>query len=545
MPTSVSLLPVAGWLCLLLAVGVGARQLRGTASPRVQWGFWLLLGAALLCFRWPLISLPHELYPDESQLLAGAITLRYDSLFWRALDMGTAGPLDCYVLMPAAWFPGVAAYAVARVIGTLLVWATLVAIGEALAGITGLAMARVAALPALLFLTFTTSPEYIHHSTELVANLLVALAVLAGARQLRAPAPRYLWMAGLLLGAVPWAKLQLVPLAGAFGMLLIACEWSAGRRREILQLIVAALLPTLLVFVVLTVSDQMEHMIVPYLMQNFLYVQTGRQPLALVAHRQWDQAVTNGYIATWLAGAVLMSAITAIVCRRKIAPATRSLALCALGTLGVATLCILAPGRPYPHYLQLLLIPVTLLVGVAIVPWFAPAANPPGARAGLLLFFLSLVAPLLALRLSPRPDPYAYYNLIATAPSAGHRELVAKLQSLSRPGEALGLWGWRSSLYVETGLRQATHESHPLALLITGPGQAYYLRTYYEKFVANAPPVFVDATGPGNFYFTDRRQGHQLFPRLRDWVQANYTLVAELDGARVYARNDRLAASLR
>ncbi len=441
-----------GWAFLALALTTGWIGFRD--SGKAAWSqrvWWAALGGALICFRWPLIWLPQELYPDEGQLLAGAITLRHDPIYWRAVDMGTAGPLDAYVLLPAAFFPGVTAYAVGRLIGALLVWGTLVAVGETLAAVSGFALTRLAALPAFLFLTFTTSPEYIHHSTELVANFLLALAGLAAAWHGRQPARRHhLWLAGLLLGAVPWAKLQLAPLAGGFGLFLVARELAAGRRREIPLLIAAALLPTLLVLVVVTASGTMEHLVVPFVLGNLLYVNTGRQDLLLVARQQGEQVMTNGYQAVWLIGAAVFCASTAVVGRWRITPAVRKLGLGALAALGLAAFCILAPGRPYAHYLVLLLIPVTLLIGTAMAAWSSMAAASPGRwpRAGLILFGVALVVPLLALRISRRPDPYAYYNLVATAPTPEHHQLIAKIRSLSHPGEALGLWGWRSSLYV-------------------------------------------------------------------------------------------------
>jgi hypothetical protein len=54
--------------------------------------------------------------------------------------------------------------------------------------------------------------------------------------------------------------------------------------------------------------------------------------------------------------------------------------------------------------------------------------------------------------------------------------------------------------------------------------------------------VFADAVGPGGFAFTDRDRAHECFPPLRDWVRGHYTQIADLDGTRLYVRNDRLAA---
>ena len=92
---------------------------------------------------------------------------------------------------------------------------------------------------------------------------------------------------------------------------------------------------------------------------------------------------------------------------------------------------------------------------------------------------------------------------------------------------------------METGLAQATRLAHTEPLLVAGPWQKFYLHRYYEDLVASAPPVFVDATGPGNFRFTDRTAtGHEIFPALRDWVRDHYREAGDLDGVRIYARRD-------
>ncbi len=532
--TTNALLPSAlGWIGLGFAVGWSGRQLRIPATWFSPWAWWLLLGAALLCFRWPLIRLPHELYPDESQLLAGAITLRQDPVFWRSVDGGTAGPPDYYALLPAAVFQDGTAFVAARIIACGLLWGALVAAGETLVLLTRQAHLRLAALPALLFLAFTTSPEYVHYSTELVPALLLAVAVHALARRAIRPTPLNLWAAALALGTVPWTKLQAAPIVAMLGLFFVIREFSAGRRAQVPLVIAAACLPTLAVLLLAGLTGQTEHMIVPYVLQNLLYVQSGRLPAGMVAFQQWQQAVTNGYLAAWFAGAVVFAAISGW--RLRGAPAgLRPLVLLASGLFAVAVICVLAPGRPYPHYLHFLVGPLTLLLGALLAAGWRE-----GSRWGPGLFCGCLVVPALMLKLSARPDPYAYYNHELTAPGPAHRELTARVRMLTRPGETLGLWGWRSALYVETGLAQATCQAHTESLLIAGPSQSYYLRRYLEKFIANSPPVFVDAVGPGNFRFQDRALGHEVFPFLRQWIKDHYILVGEFDGCRLYVRRDR------
>jgi hypothetical protein len=96
---------------------------------------------------------------------------------------------------------------------------------------------------------------------------------------------------------------------------------------------------------------------------------------------------------------------------------------------------------------------------------------------------------------------------------------------------------------VETGQPQATREATTLFQWLSGPWQNYYLRRYFESLVAAAPPVFVDTAGPGNFWFSSRSMGHEVFPLLREWVETRYRYVGEWDGVRVYARRDSRAAA--
>jgi hypothetical protein len=209
----------------------------------------------------------------------------------------------------------------------------------------------------------------------------------------------------------------------------------------------------------------------------------------------------------------------------------------AAGLFVVAALCVLAPGRPYAHYLHFLVMPLTVLLGT----WLAAVIEPGQTARNLMLFAVCLLLPPIALRLSPREDPYLDYNLGFAAPDANHHALTARVKAFARPGDTLGLWGWRSSLYVETGLAQATCQAHTQPLLVAGRTQAYYLRHYSEKLAQAAPPVFVDAVGPGNFHFQNRALGHEIFPWLRQWVAEHYTYLGEWDGCRAYVRRDLLA----
>jgi len=219
-----------GWLLMLLAAGWTFREtLTNTPASAVGWKWWVLCAVAVLCFRWPLLFVQHQLNPDESQLIAGAITLRHDPVFWRSVDGNTGGPLDYYPLLPAGWVTGFSSFVAARLIGLAATFAALLLAGETLALLSGASLARVVVLPALAAAAFTTCPDFIFYSTETMPTLLLAAGAYAAVRQGRAPAPSWLWATALLLGGVPWTKLQAVPIAAVLWLLVLIREYRAGR----------------------------------------------------------------------------------------------------------------------------------------------------------------------------------------------------------------------------------------------------------------------------------------------------------------------------
>jgi len=525
-----------GWVLLLLAAAsvLGALGSARLNSPP-RWAWWLLLATALLAFRWPLLWVPHQQNPDESQLIAGAITLRHDPVFWRSVDGVTAGPLDFYPLLPAAWGDGMASYAIARLIGLATLFLTILCAGETLALLVGLTAARTVVLPALAFHALTTHPDFTHYSTELMPSLLLAAAGWLLARQSQSPNAARLWFIALLLGAAPWAKPQAMPLAGLLWLLALAQNFRARPPRSALPLLVGPLLPALACFGLAAGTGQLEHLVTPFFLNNFYYVNfnAGSFSWYETTALQWQNALIDGYLGLWLAGALAFSPL-ALARLPSASPASRRVAGLAALLLAAGLFCALGPRRPTPHHLHVLMLPVIWATGATL----ALAQRTPAIRrlvAGL--FLVCTLAPQLAWRTRQRESPAATKNLTA-APA--QLQLAALIRRLSAPGEPLAIWGWRSSLYVEASRPQATRQAHTETQIYPGPLQPYFLRRYLEDFQTSNPPVFIDAVGPGNFAFTDRNRAHEAFPPLRAAIAARYTYVVTLGGARLYARNDRL-----
>ncbi len=54
------------------------------------------------------------------------------------------------------------------------------------------------------------------------------------------------------------------------------------------------------------------------------------------------------------------------------------------------------------------------------------------------------------------------------------------------------------------------------------------------------PLIFIDTVGGDNFNYKDRKAvGHETFPALRDVIASGYRLARDIDGTRIYVRQDR------
>ena len=525
-----------GWILFLSATaGAVGSFLSPKITPLPRWLWWLLLAGALLAFRWPLLWAPHQFNPDESQLISGALTLRYDPVFWRSVDGGNAGPLNFYPLLPAAWADGFSSYVVARLIGLAAIFGTIFLAGETLVLVFGASVARLTVLPALAFHALTVSPDFTYYSTELIPALLVALASWLAVRPSTTPAR--LWFIAFLLGASPWAKPQVLPLAFVIWLLVTLRAARSTPRPSLLPLLVGPLLPALACFGLAAGTGQLEHLVTPFFFQSLNYAQTNAAFLSWpeTIKLQWQNSFIDGYLGLWIAGALAFAPLALARFHDASAQLRRATATTAL-LLVAGLLCALAPRLPSLHYLHFLTLPLIWATGTAL----ALALALGGLRRARLvagLFLLCTLLPLLAQRLQ-HPDPLAAYR--RTAPEPAQLRLTQLIRQLSDSGEPIAIWGWRSSLYVESARPQATRQAHSGAQIATGPLQSYFLRRYLEDFQRADPPVFIDAVGPGNFVFEDRNRAHESFPPLRAAIAARYTYVVTLGGARLYVRHDRL-----
>lgn len=540
--------PTFYWLTVYaLCWGLLWLSARTVDNQRVFVGLALVM---LFLLRLPSIVFNYEINPDESQMITQAMTLRVDPVYFRSVDGTTGGPLDSYFLIIPALLGLPFDYITAH-----LVSFGLVALCLALLFLTGRlwfgnGAARLALLPLVFMLGLTQNGDFLHYNSELIALCLLSGCYYLYARQLRQPQPAggLLALIGLLLGMVPFGKLQAVPMAAvivlfaALDVLMRPNLSPLAKARRVAALGVGGLAFPALVVMLVWINGVYNDFVTFYILGNFRYASDGNQWQSLL---RLPDFFRKGSEFDWLVKLTLLVWLTglAMALRRGLGRTPDTWRIYAfIGTLLLATLfAITRTGSEYVHYLYFLIGPVffglaygwqQLAYGGRAGRWLAPAIV-----AIFLLFF--------GINVFQKHQNGIPFNVYPSAGQTGwamQQSPVSKeIANYACPGEKLVVWGWRCDYYVQTQMPQGVAENHTIRSTFNHPMLAEYQKRYVRDFIRSFPPVFVDAVGSQNLWMTDRKtQGHEIIKPLAQFVAAHYRLLPLVNDTRIYIRYDRV-----
>lgn len=486
-----------------------------------------LICAALVSGHWPALVANRPLgNPDEAQMLAGALTLRHDPVFWRSVDGTTHGPFAQWPLVFAAALGAPLDFTTARVVAVACTAGLLMLLGAALNTSYGALTARLALLPTTAWLAATPEPEFLLYSSEHVALLLLAGACLAvapgagGHTRLRA------FIVGSLVVAVPFAKLQAGPLAAGVALFWLATMGISPATRSRRGGLALAALGGGLGSLALAVgpaclAGEAREVWRSYVLGN----------LAYAAESDWQfDSPRLVWGLNWLLLLTAAAVLFTLLWRGRVLlrqPMSLLAALCS----GLGVGAILLPGRPFIHY-WLLIIPATVLLAGAACAAGREILERPGRLPVVTGLAGILLLPFAGKALT---QDFPRWDGLSTAPYPA--QAAAAIRALALPTESVAVWGWAPELYVLAQRRQATREAHTYAQIQSGPRREEMRRRFLTDLQRSRPAVFADAVHPGAFAYTDvARQGHESDATLAAWIDLHYRFAGKYDGVRLYAR---------
>lgn len=558
------------------------------------------MGLTIFAFRWPPLLFSHMLNADEAQLLAQAITLSKKSLldaliFYGSVQSGSAGPILTYPLLIPSLFGFEINYGTGRFVGLLLLWSCCIALYYTVRPISGEISARLAAWLATLCLALSYKPDFAHYTSEHPSLPILAFSSLLFFGLLEKEQKRLplrLFLLGALLASSPFAKLQSTIIAlsiAALTYLVMARSEGVDFREKMKRFAfftAGGLFTPLFFFSLFAIGGVFDYFWQVYIVNNYDYKEAGSpiyENFAFYASsakaRQVNYEIfffaTNAFIAIRLAWWIF---------DRPHRASRPWRALLFAGVIaGASWFAVIAPGRGFPHYLLLTVIPISLVCGILMSdpgpggerrggapgesasarPYRAPKARQrkkptksPEPAAPLwrkLIRGNFLAIPCLFLPLAVWVVRPIYYEIADWYWSIDHllprmKEYAAiegpgssqVIRETKMPGDYLTVWGWRADYHIETQLPMGTRSACPEFQIRRVPLRDFYRNTALEEFKRTKPAYFIDAVGPLSVNFDDRRLfGHEIFPELTAYLRENYTYAADFGVDRLYVRKDR------
>lgn len=518
---------------------------------------------SIIALRAPQIIYQHEINPDESQMLAQGMRYLSHPVPWRDVDGTTSGPLDSWFLslpillgFPADWTT-----ARAMLLGGQLV--TLIFIYLALRCFVSRGEAQLALVPTVLFYAFVMDMDAVHYSSETVPVVLLSMAAWLLCRG---------WMAGrfsnasifataFLAGCLPFAKLQATPLAMYLGVaetgLIIFLYRKTCAPKLGLMCLGGILFPAVLLGIVAACGAASDFW-TSYILGPAGYTQ---ETFAARARAMWFLfSVSSSFRGFFVSAAICGILVLAARCYVGRVRSNVKLLVPLAGVVGLGLLtvwCMMEAGKPYLHYLLLLIPAQGIFFGVALAfgksLLLAPEEDDPYLFPRPVHWFLGLFALAVCVQMTKAPAYYSALHTFLAHQKPYRKSFVARrILSASQPGDTLSVWGWAPTYYVETGLIPATRDAIGHFMIENGRYQNYYRQRYLGDLKRHPPAFFIDAMAGGIFVwnwsdFEFRR--HESFPELAKFVDQNYSPwltvhIITADGPalpiRVYVKKSRM-----
>ncbi len=493
---------------------------------RISPWVWACLGFFLLS-RAPIIWCPNELNVDESQMAAQAMRYAHDLTPWRSVEGESNGPLDSWLLLAVHDLGLPYGYRTLHGTAALLLAAILLLTYHAGRRLAGDAAALIGLAAGCWWLAWAPVQDFEHYASELGPCLLLSGAVALLVSATREPgrlSVRRAFGAGLLLGLMPWGKLQAAPVALALGgwALVDAFAFTSvrlpGRGRYAAALLAGAIGPSVLLLGWVIRAGAGEEMWRAYVIAGLAHT----APRTWLEHLRYIRDLAFLQPASpWFCGTALL-AVSALWLHRKAdgAVAGRTLGLVAVLLLAGAY-ATLRPITQWAHYALFCLGALVLGSSVAARSLLA-ARQRLRRRAGAAVLVIGLVPLPVAyfVRDNDLRDYLRTWHYESSHSFDGQAFLAHAVRYYAPQTKSLAVWGWKPSLYVDLGVAPAVRNAGFVYLHDGNPAQEFLREGFMRDLQQSAPDTIVDVED--YIWRGQRRTGPETFPALARLLAEHY-----------------------
>ncbi len=492
---------------------------------------WLFGAQLLLVLVWQFSRIRNQEYNvDESTWIANALAVMAEPDFAASLlTYTTARPMTVLPLLLLAKLHLPISYVYIKVVSLLFIALSVLLTYRTLRHLTNARLAVLFCFPLMVFYAAIQFDDFLAYNSELVCNVCVVAGVWLYSRIARQH--DRLWHitgVGLLLGLLPFVKFQAIPGGLVVAVLCLYTLVQQGRLRAAGVLIIAGLFPLVATALYCLLTDQLTILVRNYFLYYFHYsYQYSNVPLEeRMAPRNIIYYYRRQYtFAAYWIGLLLLMGLGVWYSRKR--PFRWSAPVVFLTLLWAVSIYeTIQAGTYYEHYLNLTLVPHTLLAAVLVYPavkndlsptrWLAYAY----VGAALVITFFSHTKPF-----EPGYRPPLPYD----------GEVVTLIRTQCRPTDRITVWGWADRYYAESQVAPASRYANSVFQMKQNAQQGYYLDQYLIDLKQHRPLLFVDAVAFSQFTYSDPLlYAHERFPALHQFITANYQLIFERGGLRIY-----------
>lgn len=502
-------------------------------------------GLAILAGRWPVLLAP-SINSDEDHFIAAAMKLVKEPAFWRSVDTGSSGPLNIIPLTIPKLLNIRIDYASARVIGLFLVILSVIFFYYSLKYLYDNRVARIATIPVVLFFSLAVHSNFVHYSGEHfpIAILSTALWITCYVYT-RKFSDRMVFIFGAVIGMMPYAKMQGLPVALAITLIFAHILWTRKESlRQFLKSLATLALGLLLFSAInlffLILFSTFEDFWRRYILQNLLiyadvknltFGEKFSQFISMASSKRLNSSSLFQITSIFLIAATILFFRESIVRRKLFFTNTFIFFFYSLFIVVVSIYVVVRPGNPFPHYLLFLVFPCGFLIGVVIGEIFKLSENNAFYKQIKFLILLLMIAASLLQSYNLIKSEHPYLSQRQKYLQDYQTPLVRTILQYASPTDSMAVWGKRNDLYIETGLYQGVRDGAIKWMVFKGPQQAYHLKSFAEDLLKSKSKVFVDAmAGEKKIYRYD------AYPEIATVIENNYRMVDEVEGIRIYVR---------
>ncbi len=533
------------WL-LWAAYFKSGKETKGNVLPL------LLVFVFVILNKFPVSLVNAPLNEDEAMNFAeGLALLKDDPVLWRSVDFFTIGPVHVFHFM----IPGLLGFENdfinVRIVWLIITFLSFVFLYLACLKAFGKTYVWFAYLYPLLFFGFGTIRNLNHFTNESTGILLMAAGMFLLIRQLyeKETTPVKDLVFYFLMGLVPYAKLQGVPIALAMSLvyLISGLRKSQAWPLYFLTSAIQGLLPTILLLIYLVYFGQLDNFLNFYLFSNLSY----GAPTSLTTNVFTTflvRSVTEFPINYYLKHLYLL--IFVFLLFLAVAGKLRNALTNTVVLLFAATIyAVSKPGFAYGHYFNYLWLTLPLGLGVTVKAIGTRLDRLGWSRGWLIALYLIPCLAVFAVNMrhydNARMYREAFSVLVNGRPEMTRSETALELMRLKarlQHQPRMVVFDWWPTLYITTGITQAVHQNVPERLFGEQSSDSsmvnFSRKVFLEDMKKNKPEFFLLAKNTERSYYNFTYENLEKISPIKSYFEENYIFYKETDDLGIYIRKD-------